>query len=180
MYTRSCDECDFQTEMVIGWDSLKHHKESVHEGIVYTCKICPNYNTTNGENFRRHNKNRHSKKERKVYTEDKCSYQTSSNVRHKEVVHEGILHHRCDFMNCSYGTSRKRELKNHMVQHTGTYPFYCDACKKGFVHSGSLARHIVKHTDINKKHLLSHTNHTKSRPNKPSTELVEASNPRRR
>ena len=62
---RSCDECDFKTEMVIGWDSLKHHKESVHEGIVYTCKICPNYTTTNRETFRGHNDKRHSKKREK-------------------------------------------------------------------------------------------------------------------
>ena len=91
LYSRSCDECDFKTEMVKGWDSLKHHKESVHEGIVYTCKICPNYKTNNHVTFRHHNNSCHSKKERKVCTEDDCSYQTSSShelARHKGTIHE--------------------------------------------------------------------------------------------
>ena len=134
LYSRSCDECDFKTEMVKGWDSLKHHKESVHEGIVYTCKICPNYKTNNHVTFRHHNNNCHSKKERKVCTEDDCSYQTSSSrelARHKGTIHEGIIRHRCD--TCNKGFLERRSLVNHTVQHTGTFPFNCDMCKKGFM-----------------------------------------------
>ena len=141
-FPHSCDECDFKTEMVNGSTTLKHHKESVHEGIVFICNICPNYRTNKRKTFQQHNlchnANSHSKKEGNVRlcAEDKCSYKTNKNhrmIKHKEAKHEGIVHHRCDFMNCSYGTSWKENLNKHMVQHTGVYPFNCATCKKGFM-----------------------------------------------
>ena len=142
-FPQSCDECDFKTEMVNGPTTLKHHKESVPEGIVFICNICPNYRTNNRKYLKQHNKtqhnvNSHSTKEWNVLfcAEDKCSYRTDINhrmIRYKEAKHEGITHHRCDFMNCSYGTSWKQDLNKHIVQHTGIYPFNCTTCKKGFM-----------------------------------------------
>ena len=116
-----CDECDFKTDLVDSVAALKHHKESVHEGIVYICNICPNYRTTNRKSFKTHNDTIHSQKEGNVCTEGKCSFRTNIKgrmLRHNEIKHEGIIRHRCDFMNCSYGTRLKKDFEKHILTHT--------------------------------------------------------------
>ena len=69
--------------------SLKHHKESVHEGIVHVCNICPNYRTTFRKTFKVHNDTIHSQKEGNACTEGGCSFRTSIKgrmIKHNEII----------------------------------------------------------------------------------------------
>ena len=47
---------------------------------------------------------------------------------------------------CSYSSSVKQTLKNHMSRHTGERPYACTQCQSSFLKDRDLKRHIMIHT----------------------------------
>ena len=59
-------------------------------------------------------------------------------------------------MLCSKSFPTPGDLKSHMYVHTGTWPFKCDVCQRGFSKQTNLKNHMQLH--INEKERLSSSN----------------------
>ena len=158
--TRFCDECNFQTKRQ---DHLKHHKDSVHEGIIHRCASFT-FQSDRKANLVRHRNEKHLEislpcdEDRYVFmTTSKSSLKT-----HKEAKHEGILLFRWDFMNCLFGTYKHRDYRTHRETHLQQSKihkkraisktiireklFACIECDKTFHALSNLKEHIITHT----------------------------------
>lgn len=72
-------------------------------------------------------------------------------------MHVRVYHQKENFVCnlCSYETSKKNLLTNHMIfQHTKDFPFKCDLCPEGFLSKKALNMHYELHkTDDRQCHV---------------------------
>ena len=126
-----CEQCQLSFGRS---DSLKFHKDKIHEGLVYNCDYCDIqgvvYSTARKNGLKRHIQIQHSdedfKQNRKpqnrkprVCKEEGCTYITLNGglKRHIETKHEGIVRFKCHVMNCSFGSSWSKDLRRHARTH---------------------------------------------------------------
>ena len=121
-----CEQCQLSFGRV---DSLKFHKDKIHEGLVYNCDYCDIqgvvYSTARKNGLKRHIQIQHSdedfKQNRKprVCKEEGCTYINLNGElkRHIETKHEGIVRFKCHVMNCSFGSSWSKDLRRHARTH---------------------------------------------------------------
>ncbi len=75
--------------------------------------------------------------------------QKSALRTHIKTMHEHLKPYRCVFENCNAAFSLKVSLKEHMVEHTGQFPYICMWCQKGFKQKGNLKIHVQKRHEQN-------------------------------
>ena len=119
-----CDECNLSFERS---DALKFHKDKIHLGLVFNCNFCETYSTSNKYSLARHISSKHSdgkygwKENRKPRScpEEGCRYIDYSGQlkQHIERKHEGVVRFKCQVMNCSFGSSCRKDLTRHMKTH---------------------------------------------------------------
>ena len=118
-----CEQCHLTFKRS---DTLKFHKDKIHEGLVFNCEHCDTYSTARKDTLEKHIRYIHldenSKQSRKprLCTEEGCTYTTDLNgelKRHIETKHEGIVRFKCHVMNCSFGSSAKKDLRRHSRTH---------------------------------------------------------------
>ena len=121
-----CEQCQLSFGRV---DSLKFHKDKIHEGLVYNCDYCDIqgvvYSTARKNGLKRHIQIQHSdedfKQNRKprVCKEEGCTYiNLNGGLKpHIETRHEGIVRFKCHVMNCSFGSSWSKDLRRHARTH---------------------------------------------------------------
>lgn len=68
----------------------------------------------------------------------------SNNLRSNALRQTGEKPYTCPF--CSYRTSRKALLEEHINTHTGDRPFSCPYCQYSSSHKSILKAHIRRHT----------------------------------
>ena len=117
-----CNKCQLSFERS---DSLKFHNDKIHEGLVFKCDHCEMYSTARKGGLERHILSKHSDEDSKLRRkprsckEEGCTYIDLNGElkRHIETKHEGILRFKCHVMNCTFGSSRSRELLRHARTH---------------------------------------------------------------
>lgn len=170
LYTFECQHCEdkFSTPF-----ELNKHNESKHEkgrklnpetgGYTYEeykevvvskskqCPLCTKIFTT-AKHMRVHLRSVHNGKERKFIC-DICGKQFTSNIhasRHKNYAHSRDRQKmECDY--CKRKFTCKRYLAEHINAHTGNTIYGCRICKKTFLYTNGLRRHILsrhKDTDV--------------------------------
>ena len=81
-------------------------------------------------------------------------FENQTALKHHSSVHVNDKTHSCTTCGLMFGTAH--DLKLHLKTHTGQTPKYvCDVCKKRWVHSFELKRHMVVHSD-EKPHFCQH------------------------
>jgi len=108
-----------------GREKLRRHfnQNHVNEGALFKCKIC-DYSNYRQYNLRRHTQSKQSTTVNRIVecSETDCLFESASSSQlktHIESKHEGLIRYKCDYMNCSYGTNRRDNLKTHNMVHTG-------------------------------------------------------------
>ena len=122
-----CEQCQLTFERS---DSLKFHINKIHEGLVFKCEHCVTYSTARKDTLERHILYRHSDEESKqnrkprFCQEEGCTYIDINGdlKRHIETKHEGIIRFKCHVMNCSFGSSTKKDLHRHSRTHGKELP----------------------------------------------------------
>ena len=170
-----CDQCDFSTNRN---DALKIHINRVHEGLLesFPCNQC-DFITNLKSSLKKHTSGKHtteSMRERHTCDYEGCTYKTfyKSGLRpHIETKHEGIVRFRCEFMNCTFGTNKRKKLIGHTIMHTistesqknvktdsgeksnkcdktysGEKSNKCNQCDSAFSRASSLRRHLKIHS----------------------------------
>ena len=80
----------------------------------------------------------------------KCLFKTQKPVQlrqHVESKQEGIIHFRCDYMNCTYGTDNIKSHRRHAKTHQNTKQdniHKCNQCNFTFPRAISLKAHLKK------------------------------------
>ena len=170
-----CEKCQLTFERS---DSLKFHKDKIHEGLVFNCEHCDTYSTARKNSLERHILSKHSdedsKQDRKarICQEEGCTYINLNGTlkRHIETKHEGILRFKCHVMNCSFGSSAKKDLHRHSRTHGK------ESSKMTTPTNGTMSIYICKFENCNfethlKKYLVKHM---KRQKHVTTTELVSA------
>ena len=148
--TFPCSQCDFSSTRK---DTLKNHTQRVHEGLIesFPCNQC-DFITNLESNLRRHTRGNHTQQamgESHMCDYERCTYITlkkSELTTHIETKHEGIIRFRCEFMNCTFGTNKRKSLKEHTMRHTvkrhSKETFRCIFCAKTFMMKKHEQTHI--------------------------------------
>ena len=150
-----CEECEYSTQAS---SYLKIHVRNVHssekgqtpsDGLLIKCEQC-DYKTRWSSTLIRHKVNNHMDEQTKQqhinWKEckfEKCLFKTPIPVvlkRHIEWKHEGIVHFRCNFMNCAYATGDKRSFNEHTGTHNSVVK--CHICGKNLARFRDLKHHI--------------------------------------
>ncbi|XP_042592069.1 gastrula zinc finger protein XlCGF26.1-like [Cyprinus carpio] len=74
------------------------------------------------------------------------TFTCNKNLKCHMVIHTGIKASSCS--QCGKTFTKKRHLKNHLVTHSSEKPFFCSQCGKSFTHKLSLKNHMLIHTGI--------------------------------
>ena len=117
-----CEKCQLTFERS---DSLKFHKDKIHEGLVFNCEHCDTYSTARKNSLERHILSKHSdedsKQDRKarICQEEGCTFIDFNGTlkRHIETKHEGVVRFKCNVMNCSFRSAEHKELQRHAKTH---------------------------------------------------------------
>ena len=91
---------------------LKRHKESVHDGVRYSCDSCE-YKATTLSHLKTHKEAIHDGVR---YSCDSCNYKatTLNSIKtHRESIHDGVRYS-CD--SCDYKATKLSHLKTHKNQ----------------------------------------------------------------
>lgn len=153
---------------------LKEHTEMQHEGIIYSCTLCPRtfkrkqllgwhqsvhqtdkkpliceicrqiYMSRGG--FRRHMRT-HTREYVKPICDlcGKC-FASNEHLRRHLKIHAGIKDFACEI--CSKAFTTLADLKLHIRTHTKEKPYLCNECGKSFSQKGSLRLHVLLHSGI--------------------------------
>lgn len=73
----------------------------------------------------------------------KC-FKTKPSLRAHKVVHIGDRQHKCKEQGCYMAFAAAKDLKRHLLCHTGEVPFECAVCTTKFRRKDNLERHIRK------------------------------------
>lgn len=89
---------------------------------------------------------------------------TQRSFKNHMLCHTGEYPFKCS--ECGSGFLDAYKLKRHMFKHNGNYPFRCDICDKGFRDWGRYMRHCKPlHPEIYEEALLQKKTQTKFKPN---------------
>ena len=126
-----CDQCEY---IAIGnKQNLKRHKESIHEGIRYSCDLCGSA-FTKPSALTRHRKLKH---EGIIYQCDQCEYKGASLYRHIRTTHKGVRYP-CD--QCEHASTTKQGLTKHKkAKHYSS--LQCDQCEYTAIELSGLKQH---------------------------------------
>ena len=99
-------------------DSLKFHKDKIHEVLVFKCTYCDTYLTARKDTLEKHILFKHPEDKVKnlsrlvrLCKEEGCTYKTFNGQklkRHIETKHDSIVKFKCHVMNCSYRSSKQK------------------------------------------------------------------------
>ena len=137
-----CKLCDYKAARNF---NLKHHIESVHQGIkAFKCNIC-GIEFAQNSGLKKHIKSVHERI--KPFKCNICDFESAQKAglkRHIEFVHEGIKRakpFKCNI--CNFQTSRNYYLKHHIESvHEGIKPFKCKSCGFKTAAKERLKKHI--------------------------------------
>lgn len=139
-----CDKCSYKNPIE---NNLKYHIKTVHSGSIYKCDKC-DFITHTKSILNTHIKNKHN--DNKPFKCDLCDY----SCKYKNVleIHINRIHTddkpiKCREEGCDYSCALNRDLKLHMMSHTGELPVACDLCDFKCKTVSNLNAHKVnKHT----------------------------------
>ena len=100
-----CNQCQLSFGRI---DSLKFHNDKVHKGLFFKCEYCETFTTAWKVNLTRHILSKHP---------DADPKQNRMLKQHIETKHEGVVRFKCHVMNCSFGSSRSKDLRRHARTH---------------------------------------------------------------
>lgn len=105
---------------------LKRHEEAVHARLLpFACAHC-----SKRFYFERHLQQHLVMSHRSKLTEE-------------QVAGLGLIHNfQCE--ECGFSSYSERTIRRHVYSHTGTYPFTCDICNRGFVFRFELTAHHAR------------------------------------
>jgi len=147
---KPCDQCDYVATKT---SSLKHHRRSKHEGIIFPCDQCE-YQATTSSNLTKHKMSKH---EGIRYNCEQCEYAAtlpSDLTKHIRNKHDGIKYP-CD--HCEFASTTTSSLRQHIrYKHEGIR-FHCDQCDYAATTSSNLTKHklstncILRKCDVKNK-----------------------------
>ena len=121
----NCHKCSFND---IQKSNINAHLIYSHACFRFQCPNCP-YRANQIARLQRHNCNLHESRRENIFLCKECPFKSHNNsflTNHVETVHEGIVL-KCN--KCSFGTSFKSELKNHLlVDHNIRRQLNCTSC----------------------------------------------------
>lgn len=105
---------------------LKRHEEAVHARLLpFACAHC-----SKRFYFERH-------------LQQHLVMSHRSKLSEEEVASLGLIHNfQCE--ECGFSSYSERTIRRHVYSHTGTYPFTCDVCNRGFVFRFELTAHHAR------------------------------------
>lgn len=105
---------------------LKRHEEAVHARLLpFACTHC-----SKRFYFERH-------------LQQHLVMSHRSKLSEEEVAGLGLIHNfQCE--ECGFSTYSERTIRRHVYSHTGTYPFTCEVCNRGFVFRFELTAHHAR------------------------------------
>ena len=121
-----CKQCQLY---FVRSESFKSHNDQIHEGLIFSCAYCDEYENAKKSNLERHILSKHSSENTKIQKrqnrtvrfckEEGCTYKDSTGnmKRHIEAKHEGIVRFKCHVMNCRFRSSEHKELRRHAKTH---------------------------------------------------------------
>ncbi|KAK8781969.1 hypothetical protein V5799_016687 [Amblyomma americanum] len=105
---------------------LKRHEEAVHARLLpFACTHC-----SKRFYFERH-------------LQQHLVMSHRSKLSEEEVAGLGLIHNfQCE--ECGFSSYSERTIRRHVYSHTGTYPFTCEVCNRGFVFRFELTAHHAR------------------------------------
>ena len=135
-----CPTCNgrFKTRTLLNLHLPKHSNDK-----PFICEVC-----SQGFKWKHALKNHmvtHSNK--KEHLCDVCGYATAHKTQLKshKLIHTGNTF-KCTVENCLFQTTKKQNLKYHMLRHTREKPHKCDICSQSFSLVKNMKRHMLLHT----------------------------------
>ena len=134
-------KCEFCDQVYAQRASLAQHKESMHEGVTYECKVC-NLKVKFKGTLKKHEE-MHLKTLRQPIACSLCdkTFVSQNHAKeHKEVQHQNITH---ECPKCGLKIKYKSHFKLHLKKHDEkeTQRVDCDLCKKTFNSKAYLRLH---------------------------------------
>ena len=153
-----CPECDYAD---ISGSHLKRHMVTHTGERAHKCNMC-DYASTQAASVKRHIDSIHSenkpKRENKRIQCMKCDYGATSLSKLKEhdMIHTGEMPHKCN--QCSFASSRERNLRKHMETHHENREkvaednlVNCLKCKYSTPSLSELVKHLMTHPEVKDK-----------------------------
>jgi len=134
--------CSFCSMRFISQTALKLHNTKHVEDRPYECEVC--HKTFKIKYSLQSHMIVHSTA--KQYLCDECGFSSAykRSLEEHKMVHSGDTL-KCDFTGCSFQTTKRTNLNQHILTHSNLKPHKCELCGHAFALSRGLRRHMLTH-----------------------------------